>query len=322
MFEQVPEHVREHVRNVFDRLETLERRWPEKGLLSFHEPPSVYTYHPFLFWESFPSVSVEAMRDLSLAAMLAASAACLRDRIMDRPGPDATRAALRVHAMEYESYLIWNRHFSPGSSFWTKYRELASASARVNLRARLFVSGACPWTQFTDEFARELGACNAALACSTVDALAELSGLAEHYGPLRRSIEHYNAARQLWDDACDWRQDLLGGGATLVIARAFSARPELAAQRRDEAFQKKFAREVHYRGHIRYVLTLALDELGLAEELAARAPAPLWGALLVHLRRSCERLRAELEGIAARNLRWASERVRARAGGPSGSLLS
>ena len=104
MFEQVPEHVREHVHDILDRLLKLEQRWPEKGLLSFHEPPSVYTYHPFLFWESFPSVSVEAMRDLSLAAMLASSAACLRDRIMDRPGP--APPALRCGSMPWSTSRI------------------------------------------------------------------------------------------------------------------------------------------------------------------------------------------------------------------------
>jgi hypothetical protein len=322
MFEEVPEELREHVREVLDGLKRLEERWPEKDFLAFHRPTSVYTYHPFLFRESFPCVSSEEMRDLSLAAMLASSAACLRDQIMDRPGPRATRAALRVHAMEYEATLIWARHFPPAALFWTRYRELAAASARANLQAHRFASGARPWAQFTDDVARELGACNAALACSTVDALAELSGRDEHREPLRKSIEHYNAARQLWDDACDWRQDLVAGGATLVLALAFTSRPELAGRKRDEALQHELAREIHYRGHIRRVLGLALEELGLAEELAARAPAPLWGALLAHLRRACEGLGAELEGIAARNLEL--QRVedgrRADPGRPSSSL--
>lgn len=315
MFEEVPEHLRERVREILECLGELEERWPERGFLTFHPPASVYTYHPFLFWESFPRASGEEMRDLSLASMLVAGAVCLRDKIMDGPTAGATRAALRVHAMEYEAHRIWSRYFPPASSFWSKYRELTSAYARVNLKARRFASGECPWAQFTDEFARELGASNAGLACSTVDALAELVGPAEHYEPLRRSIQHYNAARQLWDDACDWKEDLTGGGATLVLARAFAARPELEGRKRDDAFQREFAREVHYRGHIRYALGLALDELTLAEELAAPTPAPLWGALLAHLRRACEELRADLEGIAARNLQRAGVRLPAGAGG-------
>jgi hypothetical protein len=221
-------------------------------------------------------------------------------------GSDLPRATLRIQAMEFEAYRIFQRHFPPGALFWDRYRDLVALTARVNLFADRFIRGELPWSEFTEERALDLANHTAALACSTVDAMAEASGHHEYHATLRLSVERYNVARQLWDDVCDWKEDLGKGCPTLVIARVFQARPDLAQRPRDEAFLKDFAREAHYRGHVSYVLKLALNHVASAEQCAAALPQLMWHQLLASVRASCEKLRADLEEIVERNLRRAA----------------
>ena len=306
MAEDFSEIMRQDLPRILEALRHIEERWPGRLSLSFHDRRSVYNYHPYLFREAFPGIEPRTLQDLSLAALLIAGAVCVRDGLLDgRAGADAPRAALRVQAMELEAYRAWARHLSPHARFWERYQALAAEYARVNLEAARFASGQRPWSAFDEGFATALARGNSALACSTVDALAELSGALEHHERLRSSIERYNVARQLWDDVCDWREDLLMRAPTLPIARVMAARPDLADHPRDEALLREVAREVHFRGHLRHVLGLALDHLAEAERLAAGPPALGWHRVLATLRESCEALRADLEAIVARNVRGA-----------------
>jgi hypothetical protein len=292
---------------ILDELRRLDRTWPTGVALAFHAPQSIYNFHPYLFAGAFGDVGPEALRDLSVAGALVASAVCVRDGLLDgRAGPDAPLAALRVQAMEYEAYRVWARYFPPGSGFWERYRALAVEYLAVSLRAARHAAGELPWSAFDEAFGIELARGTAALACSSVDALAELSGAYEHHERLRCSLQRYNVARQLWDDACDWKQDLLAGTPTLVIARVMASRPELCERPRDEALVREFARAVHYGGHIRHVIGLALEHLADAARLAAPLPTLPWHRVLEHLGRRCTALRADLDAIVERKLRSAA----------------
>lgn len=310
MLEKVPEIAREDVRAVLERLRGIQGSWPNEMQLTFHAQDSAYNYHPHLFLEAFPGVAPEPLRDLSLAALLISSAVCVRDRVLDgHAGSDVVRATLRIQAMELEAYRIFQRHFGPQSQFWARYRDLAAMYSHVNLFAARFINGEAAWSEFTESRAVELANFNSALASSTVDAMAELSGHFEHHADLRQSIAHYNIARQLWDDVCDWKEDLQKRSPTLVIARVFQARPELADRPRDDALFKDFVREAHYRGHVSHVLGLALRHVAAAEQRAAALPNLLWHTLLAAVRGNCEKLQADLSQIISRNL----ERTRAAA---------
>jgi hypothetical protein len=308
MLENVPEPLRDDVRWVLEEAARLQARWPARVQLAFHAPDSVHNYHPYLFREAFPRVSSAQLRDLALASMLVSGAMLVRDAILDgHGGSGAPRALLRSHAMELEGHRRWQAHLPPHARFWTRYQELYAAYARANLESARFADGELPWSSYTEERAIEIARGRAGLACTTVDALAELGGGEEHREPLCRSLHDYAVARQLWDEIRGWKEHLTAGRPSSLIARVLAARTDLQARPKDEPLFRDFAREAHYRGHVAHQLELALRHLDAAETAVASVPSGMWHAAIRTLRRDCEGLRDDLARIVARNLRARAE---------------
>ena len=289
---------------VQQRLSELQVHWPEEIALSFHPDSSAYAFHPYLFREAFPDVEIEIYRSLATAILLIAGAVCVRDQLMDGLAePDLrVRNIFRLKGMEFEAYRIFYHHFPSKSRFWDRYRQYAAEYAGVDYLESLFVARKRPWDEFSDDIALAIAEKNSALACITIAALVEYSGNDELYDPLLTSVEKYNVARQVWDDVCDWKEDLLDGIPSLALGKVFRNHPKWETHPRDAALVEKVAKEVYYRNYLVECLDLAIQAFDDAQSVVSHLPGLSWNWLLDSRRTACKKLRQDIRAIVAKKM--------------------
>ena len=120
--------------------------------------------------------------------------------------------------------------------------------------------------------------------------LVELSRDNSHFAALVESNHHFNIARQIWDDLCDWKEDVHHRLPSLLLARLVTEWPVQVKQAERPAFNAQLGRALYYGGHARYVLELAVDSLDRAAQLIADIPQLAWQDVIASLREQCQAL--------------------------------
>ncbi len=94
------------------------------------------------------------------------------------------------------------------------------------------------WREYTETMALEIASGKNGIARVVIAGLAELAQEDHLFQPLAEAINQYNIAHQLWDDLCDWQEDLRAGVPSLPIARVLNERPLIKDQRSGSGWSK------------------------------------------------------------------------------------
>jgi squalene-hopene/tetraprenyl-beta-curcumene cyclase len=233
------------------------------------------------------------------------------DKVMDRNFPRilAVSQALNIQAMQWEAYRSLYRLFPVESKFWERFKHYLIEHADACLQEHRFASGEYDWREYTEEVALRIARGKNGVARAAIAGLVEMANDDSLYEPLIESVNQFNIACQMWDDLCDWKEDLLTGIPSLLLVRALPERfvpsidGELALRVED------FARKIYYEGHAHYVLKLAIEALDKAGELASFKPNLDWRDVIDEKRRDCKALWDDFSRIVSNNV----ERVRKQA---------
>lgn len=274
-------------------LRGIECAWPEELSFSAISRTSAYDCFPYLFLPAFPGVDRERVGRLSLAGRLYANSLFVADALIDGDQPSLLTplSVLRLQALQFESYRLLQGLFDRDSPFWECLRSFLTEFARaILLEQELVREGPC-WSRLDVGRARELACGRSGVAKAAVAGLAALSGQEACIEPLTRAIDAYSFARQMFDDLCDWKQDLAHGLPSLLLARVLA----------EVGSGSGVAHAIYYGGHARAVLELALESLEKASEITRRFQGLPWEHVTGELERSCCRLLADIERIVGQN---------------------
>ena len=289
-------------------LAELQESWPGPIILSANSV-SVYDCFPYLFEEAFPTVPEEQLDRFAVAARLYASSIFLHDKLFDDDTAAASTAhlapvnALRILAMQYEAYRQLHELFPSASRFWQEFRRYLNHFARAGVQEQTFIAGGRAWRELSEGMALDMAKGKNGVARATIAGLAALQGEWTALEPLTGALDGYSAARQLYDDLSDWKDDLDAGIPSLLLARILPQRPSGLNEGELAALEQVVGREIFYGGHARYVMELAIGILEHAEALTTRWPALAWRKVVADLRQQCSLLLQDLERIVDENVR-------------------
>lgn len=265
---------------------------------------TMYDYYPYLFCDAFPTISSDALNDLSVAAKLLGFALIHADRIMDADcTPEETASALvYVLTLQEEAYTLLRQLFPACSLFWKHFRSYLSHHFRACLFEKKFASGELPWKAFDEKIALDIAIGKNGVNRAVIAGLAALSGSEEWLEILTKSIDLYNFAGQMVDDLCDWKADYLQRFPSLLLCDCLAERP---AQPKAEDMEE-IARRLYYDGYAPKVLQMAVDALEQALLLTTNLAELPWRANIYHFLLYCEDLLRDIVYITQENRRRAA----------------
>ena len=266
----------------------------------------MYDSFPYLFIDVFPSMDEERVHHLAMASRLYATSILIHDKIYDE-GRDAVarRApvnALRILALQWEAYRQLHGILAADSPFWNDFGRYVADFAQACVEEQRFVSGERPWYELSEEVAMAIARGKNGIARAAVAGLAELSGDRTNLGVLEDAVGAYDVAAQLFDDLCDWQEDLESGTPSLLLARVLPDRPARTALS-DSEFVSDVGRRIYYGGHAASIVDLAVASLDRALEITTAWPSMKWRAVVDELRDRCLLVVGNLERIVEENAR-------------------
>lgn len=306
-----PPHIQQEIRSVSEQLKQLQGPWRDTVCLegSFNDPrATVYDCYPYFFLPAFPSLGPADIRPLSLAGRLFACSIILYDKVMDRTSPAylATAHALSIQAMQHEGYRLLHNLFPPDAVFWHRFRAYYVDHAEACLEEQRFSTGERPWDEFDEKLALRIAMGKNGIARATIAGLAGLAQDERLYAPFVEAIDCFNVASQMWDDLCDWKEDLQTGTPSLLLSTLVRGRPAFRSREEQARETAALARDLYYGGRARHVLELALVSLERADCLTAGHPDLPWRGVANDLRKRCQLLLADITRIVGSNLRRAT----------------
>lgn len=306
--EMFPPHIREEIVSVGAELEQIQKQWRDTVCLqgSFNDPrATVYDCYPFFFLPAFTTLSPADIRPLSLAGRLFACSIILYDKVMDRTSPAylATSHALSIQAMQLEGYGLLHNLFPPDAVFWHRFRGYYVDHAEACLEEQRFNTGQRSWGEFTEDLALRIAMGKNGVARATIAGLVEMAKDERLYAPFVEAIDCFNVASQMWDDLCDWKEDLETGTPSLLLSTLVSERPAFLSRDEQARAVADIARDLYYGGRARHILELALVSLERADGHTAAFPDLPWRNVAGDLRKRCRLLLADIARIVGSNLR-------------------
>lgn len=282
----------------------LQAHWPSEVALQFGDDPSVYDVFPHLFISAFSALDPQQLHQLAVAERLIATALLTSDTIMDLDCEPTllTSNVLRVHAMQQEYYTLLHGLFEPTSPFWSHWQRYVTEYMEACLIERQFINGDRDWADYTEHMARHIAIGKAGMARNVINALAELTHDYQPCAQLVESIDHYNVARQMFDDLCDWKADLLHRQPSLLLAYALQDQQINIHDGDVQEVTTLVGRSMYYHGHAVAILRLAIAALDQAEGVLRDIPTIPWMALIDDLRRRCQGLLHDVERIVHANM--------------------
>lgn len=298
----------DELEQTLDRLQTA---WPRE--LRMRSPMySHFCWTPVRFAPAFPRVREEEVKSLTVFCHLFVAAVLAQDPLLDRKCPveQAGVTAMHIMALEAEAYAVLHRLFPAESPFWPRYRACLADHARAFLVEEAFRNRQRPLAEYDEAVALRAAADKIGLVRIVIAALAELAGDDRLYEPICASVARVGEAMGMYDDLFDWKDDLRRGQPSLLLSRTLHEAPGPLDDEAFAALAREVGRAIHYGGHSRYVLELALRALDEADELEALVPGLQWYQHTHDLREHCVAVLRELETTVRRDL------DRARAAGP------
>ena len=268
--------------------EQLEATWLPDFPLHLEKLELRYEPKVYLFLAAFPQLRPCDVAELSLALRFVLYSTLLTDKLIDHTEgtDDLARNALRVQAIQFESYRLLYSLFPPTSQFWQRYKSYLSRFNQACLDEQCFADGQYRWEQFDEDRALSIIRGKNSLALLLAASLAELADDDSDLHRLTEAIEKHYIAWQFWDDLCDWKEDFRAGVPSLLLSRVLS---ELPPPNDREKWIPILARKIYYEGHAREMLERALRLLDSADRAVADIPELGWRQVIADLRLKCVR---------------------------------
>jgi hypothetical protein len=270
-------------------LARLQRSWPDA--INLRCPKySHFCWLPVRFAPAFPHVTEQELLSLSVFCILFVAAVEQQDHLLDDTCPltEVGLTSMRIMALEAEATQILHRLFPPSAHFWDRHRAYLADHARAFVVEQDFRRGRRGLAEYTEEVALHAAADKIGLARIAIAALAELNGDDRLVEPICASLAHVGEATGMYDDLTDWKEDLRRGQPSLLLSRAVVEFPGLFDEPAWAELIKHLTRAIHYGGHSRYVLRLALSSLDKADRLEELLPGLPWYEHTRALRRVCQ----------------------------------
>jgi hypothetical protein len=196
--------------------------------------------------------------------------------------------------------------FPPDSPFWSElsryHREFAAAMLREQTEHKDRLSA------FNEAEVFQIAKGKAALSKLTTAALALLANRPETIANLSDSQDCFNAARQIYDDVKDWKEDYLNRRYSSLLTAALLELSGSGAKNPQGTIDvDALSKQLHYGGHIDTALAQAALWCDEAAKHVTGYHVAGWTRLIQSLRAQVVRLRGDLATI-----RESSSRVEAK----------
>jgi hypothetical protein len=260
------------------------------------DEPNYYHAYPFLFRDEFPTVRDADASTLAVAGVLYLNHLCLLDEMVDGHGVPQPYKSLLSALLHEEALVQLGTLFAAASPFWAELSRYHREFAAAMLREQAQHTGAI--SAFTGAEVFQIAKGKAALSKMTTTALALLAGRPETVAKLSASQDYFNAARQIYDDAKDWKEDYRNRRYSPLLTAAlleFSAGGAEGPQGRPD--MDALSLRLHFGGHIDRALAQAVEWCDEAAGQAAGYRVAGWSRLIQSLRSKVLRLRGDLAAI-------------------------
>lgn len=281
----------------------MQRRWPQDvDFMRMHLPTdSFWPVFPLLFRSYFAHISDNDLLPFVVGCKLLVLAATTADQIFDSEFPPQATAELllRWQGLQFELHRNFSKIFDAQSVFWLRLQEYLAEYTRCislelhyrNMKRRLADS--------TDEECILIAKSKTCLSRIAVVGLSVLSGDWRATDRLLLSLDHFNVAKQLFDDLLDWKADF--GAPTLLMSRLARSGIDVDGCHR-ERDNSAIAREIYYRGHAEESLEIARDHVQRALEAAVTEPRSPWLTVIERVGSKIECLQLDLQKLVAENI--------------------
>lgn len=253
------------------------KRCPEFAYLDgVEDGVNVYTYLPFLFTETFPSLGREVFGRLSLMSLLYVHHIIIADALLD-DDKELPRESLLVsnacslRALEVLTGLFGRRPFP-----WREVTELHQQYSLATALEKERAGGELPSYSFDDLMSRLSR--KSAMAKLIPLALCSLSGRRKHLGALNDSFDLYYLSEQLVDDFRDWKDDLAAGRHSYLLTsvfKAFDLRPKIEGLDAGEA-EQVVGKHMYLSGLAEGYLARAIEYCEQAKARVRGLACPRW----------------------------------------------
>lgn len=260
------------------------------------DEPNYYHAYPFLFRGEFPTVRDADASTLAVAGVLYLNHLCLLDDVVDTQGAREPYKLFMSALLHEEALVQLGTLFAAGSPFWAElsgyHREFAAAMLREQTEHTGRLSA------FTEAEVFQIAKGKAALSKLTTAALALLANRPETIANLSASQDYFNAARQMYDDVKDWKQDYLNRRySALLTAALLELSGGDSKDPQGSIDVEALSTRLHYGGHIDHALAQAVQWCDEAARQVAGYKVAGWNRLIQSLRAQLVRLRGDLAAI-------------------------
>ncbi len=273
--------------------------------ISAMEEPNYYHAYPFLFRDEFPTVSDADASTIAVAGVFYLNHLCLLDDVVDSEVARQPYKLFMSALLHEEAIIQLGTLFPSSSPFWAALSSYHREFAAAMLREQTEHTGRL--CAFTEAEVYQIAKGKAALSKMTTAALALLDGRPEAIAKLSASQDCFNAARQMYDDVKDWKEDYLNYRYSSLLTAALldhAGREGLPLQGSGDWHSslsvEALSARLHYGGHIDQALAQAAQWCNDAIEHAAGCQVGGWNRLIQSLRTQVLRLRGDLAMIRAR----------------------
>src|ERR1700722_1772324 len=167
-------------KRIAEAIERLQSNWPA-GIVLGGTVPSFYDTFPDLFTAAFPRLQKAQLEVFGIASRLFANSIFLHDKLYDSsPDPEAVGSlvpvnAVRILAMQWESYHLLHGLFPANSVFWEDFRGYLSEFAGACVNEQRFIVGNRSWLELSETLALDIARAKNGIARTTLAGLAALS---------------------------------------------------------------------------------------------------------------------------------------------------
>jgi hypothetical protein len=260
------------------------------------EVPNYYHAYPFLFRDEFPNVSDADASTLAVAGVFYLNHLCLLDDAVDSQGVPQPYKLLLGALLHEEALVLMGTLFAAASPFWAELSRYHREFAAAMLREQTEHTGRL--SAFTEAEVFQIAKGKAALSKMTTTALALLADRPETIAKLSASQDCFNAARQMYDDVKDWKEDYLNRRySALLTAALLELSGGEAKSPQGSIDVDALSTRLHYGGHIDRALAQAAQWCDEAARHVVGYKVAGWSRLIQSLRAQVVRLRRDLATI-------------------------
>ena len=328
-----PEHFIKEIKLNQQTIGAIIDQWPANLRLRYRSDETIYDCFPFTLVSTAFGVGAEInkLRTLNAVCGLLSSSIMAFDDAIDtrknfsdiRLTKDGEHEAfssltiLAAIAKQHEAYTLLYRLFPPSALFWQHFQSYLMEHTSACATELMVATGQMSWDTYTEETARSLITGKNGMSRVIPAGLAEIQGDYSTLADLERMLEHHYVATQVYDDLCDWKEDLRDGNPSLLLSRVLNEWP-------DRRTPQVIAQAIYYEGHAQYVLEYALRELELSDHAAQFLQNSHWQRINNEARQRCQALLNDISKIVKGNLKRVEKQERVHVAYPpaEGSWLS